>query len=179
MDILIGLVADSVNQGTTMTGMELQISGNGQGIMELLQNYTLMDARLIEVETHVTAIEEYLNAKDTIGNAAEEAQSIGDWGSEVSEIQTTEQATQALQVLNAKVNSSVALNNTSRLANFASTLTLTVTQNPLISAMLGYGFAGVSIVYGILQNLSLHQYYTHTLEDAIEKGKKLIAQANA
>jgi len=176
MDIIIGLVADSLNQGTTISGMEIQIAGNGEGITGLYGQYFIMDGRLVEVETHVIAIENYLNGQETLGSVpAQEAQNINDWGSETSLIQSPQQATQQLEVLNTTVNTSVAVERTNRIADFGNTLTLAITQNPVISAFLGYGFAGVSVVYGLLQNGSLHQYYNYTLENAIKNNSNLSA----
>ncbi len=86
-----------------------------------------------------------------------------------------QQATQELLNLNSRVVQSSATFRISRLSQMSNEFLVAATQNPIIAGALGYGFAGISVVYGLswLQNDAFNTYYERIIKKYLDKNSNL------
>ena len=174
MSMIIGLIADSVNQGGILGGLQAEIGGVTAYINDVQYNIMIVvNASIAKIETLEAQIQAL--SRPQLGNNTQavtaEIESIGDFGN-ISVI-AEEASVPALNSINASVLNATTTNNIVRLAEIGTYISSTVTQNPAVSFALGYGFAGVGIAYGILQGANLHNMYVHLIQDKIANNSNL------
>ena len=180
MDILIGLVADSTNQGISIAASDILIAGLGVDVNGCIENITLLDAGLIDANDKIIILFEEIAKleKDILTilgediSPIEEAQNTLNWGSSTSLVQP-QQATQELRNLNSRLTLSSTTFRVSRLSQMSNEFIVAATQSPIIAGALGYGFAGISVVYGLLQNDAFNTYFERILKKYLELNSNL------
>jgi hypothetical protein len=174
LSMIVGLIADSVNQGVTLGGLQAEIGGVTAYINDVQYNImVIVNGSIAKIETLEAQIQAL--SRPQLGNNTQsvtgQIESIGDFGN-ISVI-AEEASVPALNSINASVLNATATNNVVRLAEIGTYISTTVTQNPAVSFALGYGFAGVGIAYGILQGANLHNMYIHLIQDKIANNSNL------
>jgi hypothetical protein len=172
---LAGLIADSINQGGLISGLEGQIVIN--------KNYT--DAEITLIWAYIEGVQ---NGLITTGGTditpSENARDMLQWGS--PEIEATEitplipaspvQNANALSTFNQRYQQLTTARNTIRdstIARASSRLIQYIAQNPLTSFVLGTGFTAAGIAYSVLQGIEYNRYYTGVIENVIENNSNL------
>ena len=181
MDILIGLIADSANQGISIGAADVLIAGLGVDVSGCIESISILDAGLLDANDKIVILfgeikkleADILTILGEEGTTLlEETENISDWGSTVSSVQPA-QATQELQNLSSSVVQASGNFRISRISQMANEFTIAVNQNPITSAALGYGMAGVSVVFGIIQGVVLDNYYNGILKKYLQQNSNL------
>jgi hypothetical protein len=181
MDILIGLIADSANQGISIGAADILIAGLGVDVSGCIESISILDAGLLDANDKIVILfgeikkleADILTILGEEGTTLlEETENISDWGSTLSSVQPA-QATQELQNLSSSVVQASGNFRISRISQMANEFTFAVNQNPITSAALGYGMAGVSVVFGIIQGVVLDNYYNGILKKYLQQNSNL------
>ena len=153
LSMIVGLIADSANQGIILGGLQIEIGGVTEYVNDVQYNImTVVNISIAKIETLEAQIQAL--SRPQLGNNTQsvtaQIESIGDFGN-ISVI-AEEASVPALNSINASVLNATATNNIVRLAEIGTYISTTVTQNPAVSFALGYGFAGAGIAYGHSSN---------------------------
>ena len=158
-NIIVGLIADSTNQGVLITGLESQIAGVIEDINVIIPEIAVIQAQIADIEAQITAG----NLTNNPSSVVEEGERISQFGSPASSIQEA-QATQELQNINSTVVQSSRQHNITRIGQMGVQINQMIVQNPITSFAVGFGSTGIAIVYGIYQNLSIDNFLNRIVE---------------
>ena len=158
MDIIVGLAADSFNQGATITGLGAKITLIDNDLTLAAETITVLQAEIADIQAQIlhTGVDE----------ARSEAESISEWGSESSTIQEQE-ATQELISVNQRVNQTVQNHVASRFTQISNELILRVTENEVVASALGPGSVVAGILYGMYSYAALFTYQEYIIKKEI------------
>ena len=167
-NIIVGLIADSTNQGGLITGLETQIAGVIEDINAIIPEISIIQAQIADIEAQNAAG----NLANNPSSIVEQGENISQFGSPTSSIQEA-QATQELQNINSTVVQSSRDHNITRIGQMGAQINQIVFQNPLTTFALGAGSLGISIAYGIYQNYSIDHFLNRIVESNIKRNPYL------
>jgi hypothetical protein len=174
---IAGLVADSVNQGGLITGLEGQI----------VINKRFTDSELTLIWAYIEGVQAgIITPGQTTITPAENARDMLTWGTpEIPATPSTPlipaspiQNANAISTFNQRIQQLSAAREvvrTSTIVRISDALYQYVVQNPLTSFVLGTGFTSAGIAYAILQGIEYNRYYTGVIEGVIDQNSNLSA----
>jgi len=168
VNMIIGMVADSFNQGGLISGLQVEITAIINDINAILPEITLIQANVLDLETRISAG----NLTNNQSSVMQQGENIQNFGSPTSPI-SAEQTVQELQSINSSIVQTSRTYILTRLSEMASQINNYIATNPITAFAIGSGSIGVGIVYGIYQNLSMDSFLNRVVEKNIRRNRYL------